>query len=76
MRKKSDPDPIRTAQGLIERHGLRAAAVAADHVSEAQVTGDVAALARWRQVQSVIVELRNRAHAARAPVSRQPSMQY
>lgn len=58
MRQVTAPHPIRTAQRLIERHGLRAAAVAGEHAAEAQVEGDVAALERWRQVQSAVAELR------------------
>jgi hypothetical protein len=76
MRKKSEPDPIRTAQGLMERHGLRAAAVATEHVSEAQLAGDVAGLSRWRQVQFAIAELRATAHAARPSASRQSALQH
>ncbi len=76
MRKKSEPDPIRTAQGLIERHGLRAAAIAAEHVSESQLAGDVVGLGRWRQVQFAIVALRNNAHAARAEYSPQLAPQH
>ena len=64
MRQPETPDPIRVAAQLIERHGLRAAAVAAEHVAEAQTAGDTVALDRWRQVQSAIVELRTSSRTA------------
>ncbi len=58
MRHTPVPDPIRTAQMLIERHGLRAAAVAAEHAAEAQLEGNPSALERWRHVQAAIAEVR------------------
>jgi len=58
MRQTQDRDPVRMATKLIESHGLRAGAVAAEHAAQAQSAGDTAELERWRQVQTAIVELR------------------
>jgi hypothetical protein len=68
MRHVPIPDHIRTAQMLIERHGLRAAAVAAEHAAEAQLEGNTSAFERWRQVQAAIAEVRatDRRAAAKA----------
>ncbi len=57
------PDPIQTARLLIDRHGLRAGAVATERASEAQLAGETAEFDRWRSVQSAIAELRRTARA-------------
>ncbi|HEX3349216.1 MAG TPA: hypothetical protein VHS58_14050 [Acetobacteraceae bacterium] len=60
MRPAHPHDSIRIAANLIDRHGLRAAAVASEHAAEAQASGDTAAVDHWLKVQSAIVELRGR----------------
>ena len=60
-------DPIQVAHMLIDRHGLRAGAVAEQCASEAHHAGAAEALDRWRAVQSVIVELRRTAHRDSPP---------
>jgi hypothetical protein len=47
---------------MIERYGLRAAAVAQERVAEAQVSGQTASLDHWRSVQAAIAELRRTSH--------------
>ncbi|HUC17360.1 MAG TPA: hypothetical protein VMA37_06705 [Acetobacteraceae bacterium] len=58
--------PIHVARALIDRHGVRAAAVAEQRVSEAQLAAKIDELDFWRAVQSAIAELRRTAprHAA------------
>ncbi|HTR16875.1 MAG TPA: hypothetical protein VMI52_07570 [Acetobacteraceae bacterium] len=51
-------DPIETAKALLQRHGLRARAVAQEHVAESQVQGDTAAFAHWESVARTLDELR------------------
>jgi hypothetical protein len=51
-------DPVQTARALMDRYGLRAAAVAEQRAAEAQVAGEVAQLDHWRSVASAISELR------------------
>lgn len=51
-------DPVRTARELIERYGLRAAAVAQQRAAEAQAAGELAELDHWETVASAIAELR------------------
>jgi hypothetical protein len=60
-RREQQPDPVTTARMLIERHGLRAAAVAQEYASEAQLGGEAMAMARWQAVQAAIAELRRTA---------------
>ncbi|HTU52465.1 MAG TPA: hypothetical protein VMF62_00710 [Acetobacteraceae bacterium] len=59
-------DPIRVARTLIDRHGVRAAAVAEQQAEEARLAARIDALDFWRSVQSAITELRRTAprHAA------------
>lgn len=59
-------DATQVARNLIDRHGLRAAAVAQEHASEAQLAGDTAGLAHWRSVQAAVAELRTTAPAGAA----------
>jgi hypothetical protein len=54
-------DPIQTARMLIDRHGLRAGAVAEERANEAQLAGQTVELDRWRSVQAAIAELRRTA---------------
>lgn len=51
-------DPVQTARALMERYGLRAAAVAEQRAAEARVAGEPAQLDHWRSVASAISELR------------------
>jgi hypothetical protein len=59
-------DPVRVARTLIDRHGLRAAAVAEQQANEAQLAARVEKLDFWRSVQAAVAELRRTAphHAA------------
>ena len=58
---------METARSMIERHGLRAQAIALERASEMQVKGDTAEFARWRQVHDLICELnRTRREASAA----------
>jgi hypothetical protein len=50
--------PIRVARTLIGRHGVRAAAVAEQQASEAQLAGKTEDLDFWRAVEAAIAELR------------------
>ncbi len=54
-------DPLDLARMLIDRHGIRASAVAEERAKEAQLAGHVAELDRWRSVQAAIAELRRTA---------------
>ncbi len=47
-----------TAQNLMATHGLRAQAVVHERMDEARLAGDTSALARWRDVELAIGELR------------------
>lgn len=51
-------EPIRVARTLIERHGVRAAAVAEERAIEARLAGKAAELDLWQSVQLAIAELR------------------
>ena len=55
-----------TARNLMTVHGLRAQAVALEHIAEARQQGDTAGLERWQNVTMAISELRR--SAARAGV--------
>ncbi len=57
---------LNTARQLIERHGLRAAAVAEEHAAEARVSGETAALDHWRAVAAAVAELKRTERAAAA----------
>jgi hypothetical protein len=50
-----------TARLMISRHGLRAQAVALEHVHEARGQGDPDALDRWEAIYAAICELRRTA---------------
>jgi hypothetical protein len=52
-------DAIQIAHRLIRSYGLRAAAVAQEHLSELQVQADTTDLEKWRQVQLAISDFRN-----------------
>ena len=58
--------PIRVARTLIDRHGVRAAAVAQQQANEAQLAGKIEDLDFWRAVESAIAELRRTAPRAAA----------
>ncbi len=60
-------DTLHTAQMLIDRHGLRAGAVATERASEAQLAGESAEFSRWQSVQAAISELRRTARRGAAP---------
>jgi hypothetical protein len=49
------------AQMMIRRHGLRAQAVALEHISEMRQQGDTAGLDLWQHTHTAIVELRRTA---------------
>ncbi len=55
-------DPIRVARSLIDRHGVRAAAVAEQQANEARLAARIEALDFWRSVGTAIAELRRSAH--------------
>ncbi len=52
------PDAVRVARGLIERYGLRAAAIAEERAAEAQSAGGSVQVDHWRSVAMAIAELR------------------
>lgn len=58
-------DPTQIALSLIQRHGLRAQAVANERAAEMQNAGDAAGVDKWRQIHDLIAELRRteRAHS-------------
>jgi hypothetical protein len=49
------------AQMMIRRHGLRAQAVAQEHIAEMRQQGDTAGLDLWQHTHTAIVELRRTA---------------
>jgi hypothetical protein len=51
-------NPIQAARRLIERHGLRAGAVAQEYASEARLGGQTASADHWQSVQVAIAELK------------------
>jgi triphosphoribosyl-dephospho-CoA synthetase len=55
---------ITVARALIHRHGLRAAAVAQEHVAEALAQGDREAASRWSNVRRAVSELQAEARVA------------
>ncbi len=59
--------PIEIARMLIDRHGLRAGAVAQQRVDEARMAGRTEELDRWHSVQAALAELRRTASQATAP---------
>jgi hypothetical protein len=56
-------DAQETALSMIRLHGLKAQAIALQHVAEMRQQGDVAGLDRWQQVHAAICELRQTAPA-------------
>lgn len=52
------PDSQRIAMNLMTVHGLRAQAVAHEHLDEARLKGDTADWERWQNVEAAIAELR------------------
>lgn len=55
------PDSQRVALNLMTVHGLRAQAVAHEHLDEARTKGDTAELERWQNVEAAIAQLRRTA---------------
>ena len=49
---------ITVARNLIERHQLRAAAVAQEHIEAARLAGDSADMQHWNDVAMAVAELR------------------
>ena len=47
-----------TALAMIQRHGVRAQAVAEEHAAEMQTGGDTESASRWREISMAIAELR------------------
>lgn len=54
----SDSDPRNVAQNMIRLHGLRAQAVAMEHLTQQRQAGDTVGLEHWQAVHSAICELR------------------
>jgi hypothetical protein len=52
-------DAIQIAHRLIRSYGLRAAAVAQEHLSELRVQADTTGMEKWRQVQLAISDFRS-----------------
>ncbi len=57
----AEANPRDTAQNMIRLHGLRAQAIAMEHLMELRQTGDAAALEHWQAVHAAICELRRTA---------------
>jgi len=51
-------NPMQAARQLIERHGLRAGAVAQEYASQARLGGQTASADHWQAVQAAIAELK------------------
>ncbi|MDR3537331.1 MAG: hypothetical protein P4L71_12605 [Acetobacteraceae bacterium] len=54
-------DPRDTAQTMIRLHGLRAQAIAMEHLMEQRQSGDATGIERWQAVHAAICELRRTA---------------
>lgn len=54
-------DPCDTAQSMIRLHGLRAQAIAMEHLMEQRQSGDATGLEHWQAVHAAICELRRTA---------------
>jgi hypothetical protein len=54
----SSHDPVQTARALVERYGLRAAAIAEERAAEAQAAGETVELDHWRNVAAAVADLR------------------
>ena len=64
LRKKpaaEQTNAVDTARDMLVRHGLRAQAVAAEHIAEMRRQGDPTALHRWEQTHAAIGALRRAA---------------
>jgi hypothetical protein len=60
-----DAEKIREiARNMIARHGLRAQAVAQEHLEEVRRQGETANLEHWQAVFDAVVELRRTEKAA------------
>ncbi|MGH7121140.1 MAG: hypothetical protein ACREFP_19485 [Acetobacteraceae bacterium] len=57
----NNEEPVRVARTLIDRHGVRAAAVAEERALEARLAGNTTELDLWQSVQLAIAELRRTA---------------
>jgi hypothetical protein len=55
------PNGQEMAQMMIRRHGLRAQAVALEHIAELRQQGDTAGLDLWQCTHTAIIELRRTA---------------
>jgi hypothetical protein len=55
------PNGQEMARMMIRRHGLRAQAVALEHIAEMRQQGDTAGLDLWQQTHTAIAELRRTA---------------
>lgn len=53
-----EPNRQHIARNLMTVHGLRAGAVAHEHIDEARRRGDTADLERWQDVEAAIAEMR------------------
>ena len=51
-------DPLPAAQNMIRRHGLRAQAIAMEHLAEQRQAGDTSGLEHWQAIHVAICELR------------------
>ena len=51
-------DAKETALAMIQRHGVRAQAVAEEHAAQEQTAGDSEAARRWHQIGMAIAGLR------------------
>ncbi len=56
-----NPSSLEIARNMIRRHGLRAQAVAMEHVAETRLQGDAAGLDHWQRTHAAICELRRTA---------------
>ena len=55
-------DAREIALSMIKVHGLRAQAIAMEHVSEMRQQGDLSGHDRWQQIRAAICELRQTHH--------------
>jgi hypothetical protein len=55
-------DSKQTAQNMMSVHGLRAQAVAHEHLAESRAAGDTEGMERWQAVEAAIAEMRRTAH--------------
>lgn len=59
-------DALQTAKSMIQRHGMRAHAVAAERAAEMRLSGNTEGLATWEQICDLIKELRQSGRSAGA----------